>query len=82
MSAPLPPVTEGGCVNYHLMYIDDRENFPTWKYYGHWAGDTPLAAIVKSKIDGSVALTAIRLYEVSSGLEYVRSGWEPKSEDE
>ena len=78
MPAPLPPVTEGSSVTYFLMYIDgDQRSYASWKFFGEASGDTPEEAIKASKIDGSVALTAIRLYEVSSGLEYVRSGWKP-----
>ncbi len=65
-------------VNYHIMFFDANQSLAGWRFWGTHSGDTPEAAIKSSKIDSQVALTKLRLYDTSSGLEYERSGWKPK----
>jgi hypothetical protein len=67
---------------WHILYYNKADRASEWKYFGQWPGDNEIEAITKSKIDGAVALTAIRVYSTSGGKRFARSGWTEQVRDD
>lgn len=61
--------------SFHILYIEDSEDWSAYRYFGVWNGETPEAALAQVQKNLPANATRVAVYPVNGGTHFERAGW-------
>jgi len=60
-------------MTYFIMYMEEADDWTSWRYFGQWTGDTPEQAVRNANLPTNASRA--RAIPNDTGFDVIRGAW-------